>query len=75
MGRETESESRHIDAVDFAFFKVVRQRRVASSPIRIHADPARAQHFAIADFEKTAFEFVSHNSSCFVKPLGASAGF
>jgi hypothetical protein len=38
----------------------MRQGRVAGAVIGIDADPARTQHFAVANFEKTAFELISH---------------
>ena len=48
-----------------AFFEVMRQRRITSPIIRVHADPAWAEHFAVADFEETAFKFVSHGLTPF----------
>jgi len=41
---------------------MVRQRGVTSSRIRVHTNPAGTQHFAIADLQKAAFEFVSHEN-------------
>src|SRR4029077_16675769 len=60
-------EARHIDAVDFSFLVMMCQCGIASPPIRVHADPTRAKHLAVADFQKTSFEFVSHSSSPFRK--------
>src|SRR5262245_6203480 len=48
---ESQSETRHIDTVDFPFFEMMRQRRIASSPVRIHADPTRKKDFTVANFE------------------------
>jgi hypothetical protein len=44
---------------------MVRHHGVASAVIRIDADPAGAEHLAIADFQETSLEFVGHMSSPF----------
>src|SRR5262245_2607625 len=41
------------------------ERRVACSPIWVNAYPTRAEYLAVADFQKTSFEFVSHLDSPF----------
>ena len=41
--------------------------RVAGAEIGILADPARAQHSTIADFEQTTFQVVAH---CFLHVRG-----
>jgi hypothetical protein len=63
---ESQREARYIYAVDFPLFEMMRHCGIASPPVRVHADPARAKHLAIADFEKTAFEFVGHFSYPFL---------
>jgi hypothetical protein len=49
----------------------MRQRRITSPSIRVHADPAWAEDFTVADFEETAFKFVSHRSYPFLSRLTA----
>ena len=65
VGGECHGKPGYVYAVDCAFFEVMRQRRITSPIIRVHADPAWAEHFAVADFEETAFKFVSHGLTPF----------
>src|SRR5581483_7135001 len=51
-----------IETVDRALVEAVGEHRIAGAVIRILADPARAQHAAIAYFEQPAFQMVRHSS-------------
>src|SRR5262249_9483877 len=57
---ESQSETRDIDTVDLPLFEMMSQRRIASSPVWIDADPARTEDFTVANFEQTSFKFVGH---------------
>jgi hypothetical protein len=57
---KSQRQTGYIHAVDFPFFEMVRQRGIASPVVRVDADPAGAEHLAIADFQKASFEFVRH---------------
>jgi hypothetical protein len=68
--RDPQSEARYIHAIDLSLFEMTRQCRIAGSSIRVNADPARTEHLAITDFEKTAFEFVGHIDFPLSKHIG-----
>jgi hypothetical protein len=50
----------HVHAVDRALVEMPRDDGVAGAEIGILADPAGAQHAAIADFEQPPFEVITH---------------
>jgi hypothetical protein len=52
--------ARDVKAVDHAALDVVRKHGVTSAIVGIFANPARAEHVAVTDFEKFAFELVCH---------------
>ena len=60
---EGHGKAGYIDTIDLSPVEVMGQSRVTGAVIRIDADPARTKHFAIANFEETTFELISHNSS------------
>jgi hypothetical protein len=49
---------------------MVSQRSITSPIVWIDADPARTEHFAIADFEQTSFEPIGHIPSLFGDFIG-----
>ena len=62
---EAHGEPGYVYTIDFPSVKMMRNHGVASAVIRIDPDPTGAEHLAIADFEKTSLEFVSHMHSPF----------
>jgi hypothetical protein len=60
VNNESQSEARNVHAIDFAFVEMVRQRGITSAAIRVDADPAWTEHFTVADFKQTSFEFIGH---------------
>ena len=50
----------HVDAIDRALVETPGDDRVAGAVVGILADPARAEHTAIADFEQASFEVIRH---------------
>ena len=63
MGDQRDGLSRHIDAVDRSLVEVPRDDGVAGAVVGILADPAGAEYAAVADFEETPFEVISHVDS------------
>jgi hypothetical protein len=59
----------HVDAVDRALVEVIGQHRVAGAVIGILADPAGAQHPAIAHFQQAAFQVIGHDRLPFSFPI------
>jgi hypothetical protein len=49
-----------VDVVDSTFVEMPGNDGVAGAEIRIFADPARAQHATVADFEQPSFKMIGH---------------
>jgi len=49
-----------VDAVDRTLVEMPGNNCVAGAEVGILADPAWAQHAAIADFEQPSFQMISH---------------
>src|SRR4029453_9046916 len=60
VGQGDDRAAGDVDTVDGAFVEVPSNDGVAGAVVGILANPARAQHPAVANFEKSAFEMVSH---------------
>ena len=66
-----------VDTIDrAAFVEAPADDRIASAEVGVLADPARAQDTAVADFQQTAFEVITHDrlpQSCrsSTPPIGA----
>src|SRR5215813_7742776 len=58
-----EGRSRHVDVVDLSLVEVPGDDGVAGAVVGIFADPARAEHATVADFEQTSFKVVCHTPS------------
>jgi hypothetical protein len=52
---------------------MMRQGGIASSPVGIHADPTRTEHFAVANFEKTSFKFIGHIFSFYTNSIASAS--
>src|SRR5690606_61376 len=63
-----------IDAVDRALVEVPGDDRVAGAEIRILANPARAQHAAVAHFEQASLEVIGHGIPPARERWSAAAG-
>src|SRR5215208_5576005 len=62
VGQEGQAKPRDVHTVYRAIIHVPRQDRIAGAVVRVLADPAGAQHVAVADLQQAPFQLIGHFS-------------